>query len=67
MVAVAPGSTDTDIHAAAGDPGRPARVARQIPLGRVARPEEIAQVVLFALSPEASYLTATTITVGGGL
>ncbi|WP_418607693.1 SDR family oxidoreductase [Georgenia sp. SUBG003] len=67
VVAVAPGTTDTGIHAAAGDPDRPRRVAARVPLGRVASPEEIARVVMFALSPEASYLTATTITAGGGL
>ncbi|WP_241032489.1 SDR family oxidoreductase [Rhodococcus pseudokoreensis] len=67
VVGVAPGTTDTDIHAAAGDPGRPERVAGRIPLGRVATPEEIAEAVLWALSHQASYVTATTIAVAGGL
>jgi len=67
VVGVAPGTTDTDIHAAAGDPGRPGRVAGKVPLGRVAEPEEIAEAVLWALSHQASYVTATTIDVAGGL
>jgi NAD(P)-dependent dehydrogenase (short-subunit alcohol dehydrogenase family) len=40
--AVAPGTIRTTIHAAAGDPGRPDRVARNIPLGRVGEPDEVA-------------------------
>ncbi|MFC9552699.1 SDR family oxidoreductase [Rhodococcus sp. NPDC056960] len=67
VVGIAPGTTDTDIHAAAGDPGRPGRVAGRVPLGRVAQPEEIAEAVLWALSHQASYVTATTIAVAGGL
>jgi NAD(P)-dependent dehydrogenase (short-subunit alcohol dehydrogenase family) len=65
--AVAPGTTQTEIHAAAGDPGRPARVAARIPLGRVAEPEEIAEAVLWLLSPQASYVTGTILRVTGGL
>lgn len=67
VVAISPGTTATGIHAAAGDPDRPARVAGRVPLGRVATPEEIADAILWALSDEASYLTATTISVAGGL
>lgn len=67
VVAVVPGTTDTEIHAAAGDPDRPARVATRVPLGRVARPEEIAEGVLWAASERASYLTATSMTIAGGL
>jgi NAD(P)-dependent dehydrogenase (short-subunit alcohol dehydrogenase family) len=67
VVGIAPGTTDTDIHTAAGDPGRPRRVVERIPLGRIATADEIAAAVLFAAGEDASYLTATTITVAGGL
>lgn len=64
--AVAPGLVDTDIHAAAGDPGRPARLASTIPLGRPGTPEEIAEGVLWLLSPAASYVTGSILAMGGG-
>jgi NAD(P)-dependent dehydrogenase (short-subunit alcohol dehydrogenase family) len=64
--AVAPGLVDTDIHAAAGDPGRPARLAATIPLGRPGTPEEIAEGVLWLLSPAASYVTGSILGMGGG-
>jgi len=64
---VAPGSTLTGIHARAGEPQRPARVAPLIPLGRLAQPEEIAEAVLWALSDAASYFTGAMLRCGGGL
>lgn len=67
VCAVAPGSTLTDIHAAAGEPGRPARVAPNIPMQRLATPEEIAAPVLWLLSPAASYVTGSTLRCAGGL
>jgi glucose 1-dehydrogenase len=66
VVGVAPGTVDTRVHADAGDPGRPGRVAAAHPMGRVGRPEEIAAVIRFALSDEASYLSGDTIRVAGG-
>lgn len=65
--AVAPGTTQTDIHAAGGDPGRVERVAPRIPLGRAARPSEIAEVVVWLLSEKASYVTGSVVRAGGGL
>ncbi|NGM86805.1 SDR family oxidoreductase [Parapusillimonas sp. SGNA-6] len=67
VVAVAPGSTLTEIHATAGEPGRPARVAPKIPLGRLANPEEIADTIVWLLSPSASYITGAVVPCAGGL
>lgn len=67
VCAVAPGSTLTGIHAQAGEPERPARVAPKIPMGRLATPEEIAEPVLWLLSPQASYVTGATLRCAGGL
>ena len=64
--AVAPGTTETGIHAAAGDPGRVDRVAASLPGGRVARPEEVAAAVLWLVSSEASYVSGAVLRVTGG-
>jgi NAD(P)-dependent dehydrogenase (short-subunit alcohol dehydrogenase family) len=64
--AVAPGLVETDIHTAAGDPERLQRVAPGIPLGRGAKPEEIAEAVLWLLSPSAAYVTGAILAVSGG-
>ncbi len=66
VCAVAPGSTLTDIHATAGEPDRPLRVAPRIPMGRLAQPEEIAETITWLLSPAASYLTGTVVRCSGG-
>ncbi len=65
--AVAPGTTATGIHAAAGDPDRPQRVASRVPMGRVAEPYEVADVVSWLLSDKASYVTGAVVRVAGGL
>lgn len=67
VCAVAPGSTLTDIHATAGEPDRPQRVAARIPMGRLAQPEEIAETIAWLLSPAASYLTGTVVNCAGGV
>jgi NAD(P)-dependent dehydrogenase (short-subunit alcohol dehydrogenase family) len=64
--AVAPGLVETDIHAAAGDPDRPQLLASGIPLGRGGKPEEIAEAVLWLLSPAAAYITGAILPVSGG-
>jgi NAD(P)-dependent dehydrogenase (short-subunit alcohol dehydrogenase family) len=65
--AVAPGTAFTDIHAAAGEPDRPARVVQRVPMGRIGDPVEIAEAVMWLLSDEASYVTATVLRASGGL
>jgi NAD(P)-dependent dehydrogenase (short-subunit alcohol dehydrogenase family) len=37
-----------------------------MPIGRNAKPEEIAEAILFLASPRASYVTGSTLAVGGG-
>ena len=64
--AVSPGLTDTDIHSANGEPGRLQRLLPTIPMHRAGQPEEIAEAVLWMLSPEASYVTGAILAVGGG-
>jgi NAD(P)-dependent dehydrogenase (short-subunit alcohol dehydrogenase family) len=53
--AVAPGRVETGLHAAAGLPDRIGHFAPQIPMRRAGLPREIAEAVLFLLSPSASY------------
>jgi NAD(P)-dependent dehydrogenase (short-subunit alcohol dehydrogenase family) len=67
VVGVAPGTIRTDIHADAGDPGRPDRVAARVPLGRAGEPGDIAGAVAWLFRPEAAYVTATTIRITGGM
>jgi NAD(P)-dependent dehydrogenase (short-subunit alcohol dehydrogenase family) len=65
--AVAPGIVNTDIHAAAGDPGRLERVVSRIPMGRPGEPEEIATAIVWLLSPEAAYASGAVLRVAGGV
>ena len=64
--AVAPGHVLTGLHAASGAPGRPARLAPTVPMGRAGSPQEIAEAVLWLLSPAASYTTGAILAVSGG-
>ncbi len=63
---VAPGIVRTDIHAAAGDPGRLERVGRTVPLGRPAEPEEVAEAIAWLLGDACPYATGATLRVAGG-
>ena len=64
--AVAPGIVRTEIHAAAGDPGRLERVAARVPMGRVGEPEEVAEAVAWLLSDACPYATGAILRVAGG-
>ena len=64
--AVAPGTIDTDIIKNYTEEERQRR-EREIPLGRIGKPEEVANVIAFLLSPESSYITGAVIDVNGGL
>lgn len=64
--AVKPGLVDTEIHAANGEPGRLQRLMGTIPMNRAGQPHEIAEAVLWLLSPAASYVTGSILEIGGG-
>ena len=64
--AVRPGFVHTGIHADGGEPGRVARLAPSIPMRRGGAPGEVAEAILWLLSPAASYCTGTCIDVAGG-
>jgi NAD(P)-dependent dehydrogenase (short-subunit alcohol dehydrogenase family) len=65
--AVAPGPVETAmLDRFTGNPDRKAGLVAGVPLKRVGRPEEIADVIVFAASPRASFLTGQVIAVNGG-
>jgi NAD(P)-dependent dehydrogenase (short-subunit alcohol dehydrogenase family) len=65
--AVAPGPTETEgVLEVWKTPAMIASAAREVPLQRLARPEEIAWAVVFAASDQASFMTGETIYVSGG-
>lgn len=66
VVGVRPGLIETDIHASGGEPGRVARMAPTVPMRRGGRAEEVAAAIVWLMSPEASFVTGTTLDVSGG-
>jgi 3-oxoacyl-[acyl-carrier protein] reductase len=63
---IAPGFVETDMTSTLNETLRE-RYISQIPLARFCQPEEIASVVQFVASPEASYITGALIPVDGGM
>jgi 3-oxoacyl-[acyl-carrier protein] reductase len=64
--AVAPGFIDTQMTAVLPEKVKEALLA-QIPLGRLGLPQDVAEVVAFIASPEASYITGQVVHVNGGM
>jgi glucose 1-dehydrogenase len=68
VVGVGPGAVATPINLSTmTDPAKMAKLDAAIPLGRMAKPTEIASVVAFLAGDGASYVTATTIFADGGI
>ena len=65
--AVAPGATDTALNEEAYTPEVRQTYRERIPLGRIAEPEEVADVVVFLASDAARYVTGQELLVDGGL
>jgi 3-oxoacyl-[acyl-carrier protein] reductase len=63
---IAPGFIDTDMTRVLPEEQRAALTA-QIPLGRLGSPDDIAHAVVFLASPNAGYITGTTLHVNGGM
>jgi 3-oxoacyl-[acyl-carrier protein] reductase len=63
---VAPGFIDTDMTRALAEE-QAKKLVENVPLGRLGRVEDVAQAVLFLCSPQAGYVTGSTVHVNGGL
>ncbi len=64
--AVRPGVIDTDIHASGGLPDRAREMSPTIPLKRPGTAQEVADAILYLLSPSSSYVTGAILNVSGG-
>lgn len=63
---VAPGLIDTPMFRGAVRPDQDAAAARAVPLGRIGGAEEVADAIAYLVSPNAAYVTGTTLDVNGG-
>ena len=64
--AVRPGLIETEIHASGGIPDRVAQLAHLVPMQRGGTAHEVAESVVWLLSPAASYTTMSLLDVSGG-
>lgn len=64
--AIRPGLIATEIHDATGDKERLKKLVGFVPQGRVGTADEVAETVLWLLSPAASYVTGALVDIGGG-
>jgi NAD(P)-dependent dehydrogenase (short-subunit alcohol dehydrogenase family) len=64
--AVRPGLIETDIHASGGIPDRVKQLAHMVPMQRGGTAEEVAESIVWLLSPQASYVTMSLLEVSGG-
>ncbi len=68
VINVAPGAIDTPINKKTlADPEKKLALKREIPLGRVGEPQEVAKLVCYLASDDAAYITGTTVVIDGGL
>ena len=66
--ALAPGLVDTDmIKPELADADAVARALAQVPVGRIATPDEIAAAVVYLSGPDAGYITGQTLNINGGM
>ena len=64
--AVRPGLIETEIHASGGIPDRVNQLKHQVPMQRGGTADEVAQAIVWLLSPAASYTTMSLLDVSGG-
>ncbi|MBA2963061.1 MULTISPECIES: SDR family oxidoreductase [Ramlibacter] len=64
--AVRPGLIETEIHASGGIPDRVQQLAHLVPMQRGGGADEVAEAIVWLLSPQASYTTMSLVDVSGG-
>jgi NAD(P)-dependent dehydrogenase (short-subunit alcohol dehydrogenase family) len=65
--AIAPGTIETPLTTYLNDPGVRESRRQAVPLGRIGQPADISNGILYLLSDAASWVTATTLTIDGGV
>jgi 3-oxoacyl-[acyl-carrier protein] reductase len=65
--AISPGYIETDMTADHLPEAQRAKLLEQIPLGKIGRPEEVADAAAFLAGPEAAYITGQVLRVNGGM